>query len=43
MDKNNKILWQIFIKCVGQIDKYKLHSIPIGSDLIKIILVIAIL
>ena len=43
MDKNNKILWQIFIKRIGQIDKYKPHSIPIGSDLIKIILVIAIL
>ena len=27
MDKNYKILRQIFIKQIGQIDKYKPHSI----------------
>lgn len=38
MDKNNKILRQIFIKRVGQIDKYKPHSISLKIPL-KILMI----
>jgi len=38
MDKNNKILRQIFIKRVGQIDKYKPDSISLKIPL-KILMI----